>query len=72
MSLRVATAVLALAGVAIAGYLQQSGGAHHVHKVATLAAPFQGAFEAVAQITTGTANLAASYADARSPCFHTT
>jgi pimeloyl-ACP methyl ester carboxylesterase len=46
-----------LGGVAIAGYLEQSRGAHRVHKVATLAAPFQGAFEAVAQITTGTANL---------------
>ncbi len=46
-----------LGGVVIAGYLERSGGAHHVHKVATLAAPFQGAFEAVAQITTGTANL---------------
>jgi pimeloyl-ACP methyl ester carboxylesterase len=46
-----------LGGVLIAGYLEQSRGAHHVHKVATLAAPFQGAFEAVAQITTGTANL---------------
>jgi len=46
-----------LGGVLIAGYLEQSRGAHHVHKVATLAAPFQGAFETVAQITTGTANL---------------
>jgi pimeloyl-ACP methyl ester carboxylesterase len=46
-----------LGGVVIAGFLEQSRGAHRVHKVATLAAPFQGAFEAVAQITTGTANL---------------
>jgi pimeloyl-ACP methyl ester carboxylesterase len=46
-----------LGGVVIAGYLERSGASHHVHKVATLAAPFQGAFEAVAQITTGTANL---------------
>lgn len=46
-----------LGGAVIAGYIERSGSTHHVHKIATLATPFQGAFESVAKITTGNANL---------------
>ena len=46
-----------MGGLIIAGYLERSGKSHPVHKVATLATPFQGSFEAVIKITTGTANL---------------
>ena len=45
-----------MGGLVIAGYLAncQHGGAH-VNKVVTLGTPFQGSFEAVAKVTTGTA-----------------
>ncbi len=46
-----------MGGLIIAGYLQSAGKNHRVDKVATLASPFQGSFEAVIKITTGTANL---------------
>jgi pimeloyl-ACP methyl ester carboxylesterase len=46
-----------MGGLVIAGYLQNAGKSHLVHKVATLATPFQGSFEAVIKITTGTADL---------------
>ncbi len=46
-----------MGGLIIAGYLQDTGKSHRVNKVATLASPFQGSFEAVIKITTGTANL---------------
>jgi pimeloyl-ACP methyl ester carboxylesterase len=46
-----------MGGLVIAGYLARQGKNHRVHKVATLATPFQGSFEAVIKITTGTADL---------------
>ena len=54
-----------MGGLIIAGYLQSAGKTHRVHKVATLASPFQGSFEAVIKITTGTANLGASVPSSR-------
>lgn len=48
-----------MGGLIIAGYLQRVG-ASRVHKVATLATPFQGSFEAVIKVTTGTADLGGS------------
>ncbi len=49
-----------MGGLVIAGYLDGKGGAAPVNKVATLASPFQGSFEAVIKVTTGTANLGTS------------
>ena len=47
-----------MGGLVIAGYLQRFGGGEKkVEKVATLATPFQGSFEAVIKVATGTANL---------------
>jgi len=46
-----------MGGLVITGYLARQGKNHRVHKVATLATPFQGSFEAVIKITTGTADL---------------
>ena len=46
-----------MGGLVIAGYLARIGDKARVSKVATLATPFRGSFEAVIQITTGTANL---------------
>jgi len=46
-----------MGGLVIAGYLERQGAKAPVHKVATLATPFQGSFEAVIKVTTGTANL---------------
>ena len=46
-----------MGGLIIAGYLDRFGGEGRVHKVVSLAAPFQGSFEALIKITTGTANL---------------
>jgi hypothetical protein len=46
-----------MGGLVIAGYLAQSGKKAPVAKVATLATPFRGSFEAVIQLATGTANL---------------
>jgi pimeloyl-ACP methyl ester carboxylesterase len=48
-----------MGGLVIAGFLERTGRAARVHKVATLATPFQGSFEAVIKVTTGTANLGA-------------
>ena len=49
-----------MGGLIIAGYLKNKGTQAPVHKVATLAAPYQGSFEAVIKVTTGTANLGVS------------
>lgn len=49
-----------MGGLIIAGYLQRMGKTHPVHKVATLATPYQGSYEAVIKVTTGTANLGGS------------
>jgi pimeloyl-ACP methyl ester carboxylesterase len=46
-----------MGGLVVAGYLQRAGAAARVAKVATLAAPFQGSFEAAIKVITGTANL---------------
>ena len=46
-----------LGGLVIAGYLERKGMAAPVHKVVTLATPYQGSFEAVLKMITGTAAL---------------
>ena len=45
-----------MGGLIVAGYLESHGG-EKVDKVVSLASPFQGSFEAVIKVTTGTANL---------------
>lgn len=45
-----------MGGLVIAGLLQRLGPKSHVGRVATLASPFRGSFEAVLKITTGLAN----------------
>lgn len=54
-----------MGGLIVAGCLQRLGKASRVTKVATLAAPFRGSFEAVLKMTTGTANLGGSDASSR-------
>lgn len=49
-----------MGGLVIAGYLERTGDKAPVHKVVTLATPFQGSFEAVIKVATGTANLGMS------------
>ncbi len=49
-----------MGGLVLAGYLSDKGNAAPVHKVVTLASPFQGSFEAIIKVTTGTANLGTS------------
>jgi len=46
-----------MGGLIITGYLERKGADAPVHKVATLATPYQGSFEAAIKVTTGTANL---------------
>jgi pimeloyl-ACP methyl ester carboxylesterase len=46
-----------MGGLVITGYLERAGAKAPVHKVVSLATPFQGSFEAVIKITTGTADL---------------
>ena len=46
-----------MGGLVIAGYLERQGAKAAVDKVVTLATPFQGSFEAVIKVATGTANL---------------
>src|ERR1051326_3137631 len=46
-----------MGGLVIAGYLASVKAKHRVGSVVTLAAPFQGSYEAVIKVTTGTANL---------------
>lgn len=46
-----------MGGLVIAGYLESKGPDAPVEKVATLATPFQGSFEAVLKVATGTADL---------------
>jgi pimeloyl-ACP methyl ester carboxylesterase len=48
-----------MGGLIIAGYIKNKGAAL-VDKVATLATPYQGSFEAVIKVTTGTADLGVS------------
>ncbi len=54
-----------MGGLVIAGYLESAGNNHRVHKVATLATPFQGSFESLTKITTGTASLGESASSSR-------
>jgi pimeloyl-ACP methyl ester carboxylesterase len=54
-----------MGGLVIAGYLARAAGKARVHKVATLATPFQGSFEAVARLATGTADLGTGTAASR-------
>ncbi len=54
-----------MGGLIIAGYLDEKGKAAKVAKVATLATPFHGSFEAVIKIATGTANLGADSPSSR-------
>jgi len=49
-----------MGGLVIAGYLASVGKDHKVGSVVTLATPFQGSYEAVIKVTTGTANLGTS------------
>lgn len=49
-----------MGGLVIAGYLARHGKEKRVHKVATLATPFQGSFEAIIKMITGTADLGTS------------
>ena len=49
-----------MGGLIITGYLKSKGKKSPVNKVVTLATPFQGSFEAVIKIITGTANLGTS------------
>lgn len=49
-----------MGGLIITGYLRKKGESSPVKKVVTLATPYQGSFEAVIKITTGTADLGTS------------
>ncbi len=49
-----------MGGLIITGYLRKRGESSPVNKVVTLATPYQGSFEAVIKITTGTADLGTS------------
>jgi len=53
-----------MGGLLIAGYIERHGGAL-VHKVVTLATPFQGSLEAVLKVATGTADLGDDSGSAR-------
>jgi pimeloyl-ACP methyl ester carboxylesterase len=46
-----------MGGLVITGYLEKKGKQAPVHKVATLATPYRGSFEAVIRVATGTSNL---------------
>ncbi len=54
-----------MGGLVITSYLASKGTASPVNKVVTLATPFQGSFEAVIKIITGTANLGTSAPSSR-------
>lgn len=54
-----------MGGLIITGYLNREGKNARVNKVATLATPFQGSFEAVIKVITGTANLGTSAPNSR-------
>jgi pimeloyl-ACP methyl ester carboxylesterase len=49
-----------MGGLIVGGYLARYGADARVNRVATLASPFQGSFEVVIKVTTGTANLGTS------------
>jgi pimeloyl-ACP methyl ester carboxylesterase len=54
-----------MGGLIIAGYLDRKGKSAPVSKVATLATPYKGSFEAVIKIATGTSNLGADTSNSR-------
>jgi pimeloyl-ACP methyl ester carboxylesterase len=54
-----------MGGMLIAGYLADQGGKAPVHKVATLATPYRGSFEAIVKVLTGTADLGTSAPSSR-------
>jgi pimeloyl-ACP methyl ester carboxylesterase len=54
-----------MGGLVITGYLQRYGSRARVAKIATLATPFRGSFEAMIKIATGTANLGSYTASSR-------
>ena len=54
-----------MGGLVIAGYLERAGNKARVAKVATLATPFRGSFEAVVQLATGTSNLSGAAPSSR-------
>lgn len=49
-----------MGGLVIAGYLADAAANHRIGSIVTLATPFQGSYEAVIKVTTGTANLGTS------------
>jgi len=49
-----------MGGLLVTGYLEAAGKKARVGKVATLATPYKGSFEAVVKLATGTANLGSS------------
>jgi pimeloyl-ACP methyl ester carboxylesterase len=54
-----------MGGLIVTGFLENYRGKARVGKVATLATPFRGSFEAVIKVTTGTANLGTSAPSSR-------
>jgi pimeloyl-ACP methyl ester carboxylesterase len=54
-----------MGGLVATGYLQARGKKSRVEKIATLATPFQGSFEAIIKVATGTANLGTSAPSSR-------
>lgn len=54
-----------MGGLVITGYLEREGSKAPVHKVVTLATPFQGSFEAVIKVATGTADLGTATSSSR-------
>ncbi len=53
-----------MGGLVISGYVERFGAAK-VHKVATLATPYKGSFEAIVKMATGTANIGGSMPSSR-------
>jgi hypothetical protein len=49
-----------MGGLIVAGYLAKAGKAHRIGSVVSLATPFQGSYESVIKVTTGTADLGAT------------
>src|SRR5258706_11853426 len=49
-----------MGGLIIAGHLAKIGANHKIGSIVTLATPFQGSYESVIKVTTGTANLGTS------------
>ncbi|MBN2035094.1 MAG: alpha/beta hydrolase [Deltaproteobacteria bacterium] len=54
-----------MGGLVVTGYLEKKGKKAPVHKVATLATPYQGSFEAVIHLAAGTSNLGISSPSSR-------